>query len=80
MVERFGRIDILVVNSGIRIRETVDTYKLEDFDRMLAVNVRGAFVAIQASLLYLTPGGRIITIGSNTAVRTALFRERAFTR
>jgi 3-oxoacyl-[acyl-carrier protein] reductase len=70
-VARFGRVDILVVNSGILIRDTVDSYKLEDFDRMLAINVRGAFLAIQATLPYLTAGGRIVTIGSNTAVRTA---------
>jgi 3-oxoacyl-[acyl-carrier protein] reductase len=70
-VTRFGRIDILVVNSGILIRNTVDNYKLEDLDRMLAVNVRGVFLAIQASLSHLTAGGRIVTIGSNTAVRTA---------
>ena len=50
-VARFGRVDILVVNSGILIRNTVDSYKLEDFDRMLAINVRGAFLAIQATLL-----------------------------
>jgi 3-oxoacyl-[acyl-carrier protein] reductase len=67
----FGRLDILVVNAGIMIRGTVDTFALEDFDRMLATNVRGAFVAIQASAPHLTNGGRIITIGSNTAVRTA---------
>jgi 3-oxoacyl-[acyl-carrier protein] reductase len=70
-VARFGRVDIVVVNSGILIRNTVDSYKLEDFDRMLAINVRGAFLAIQATLPYLTAGGRIVTIGSNTAVRTA---------
>jgi 3-oxoacyl-[acyl-carrier protein] reductase len=70
-VARFGSVDILVVNSGILIRNTIDSYKLEDFDRMLAINVRGAFLAIQATLPYLTAGGRIVTIGSNTAVRTA---------
>jgi 3-oxoacyl-[acyl-carrier protein] reductase len=70
-VAHFGRLDILVVNAGILIRGTVDTFPLEDFDRMLATNVRGVFVAIQASAPHLTDGGRIITIGSNTAVRTA---------
>jgi 3-oxoacyl-[acyl-carrier protein] reductase len=70
-VARFGRLDILVVNAGIMIRGTVDTFALEDFDRMLATNVRGVFVAIQASAPHLADGGRIITIGSNTAVRTA---------
>jgi 3-oxoacyl-[acyl-carrier protein] reductase len=70
-VARFGRLDILVVNAGILIRGAVDTYDLADFDRMVATNVRGVFVAIQAAARHLTDGGRIITIGSNTAVRTA---------
>jgi 3-oxoacyl-[acyl-carrier protein] reductase len=70
-VARFGRLDIVVVNAGILIRGTVDKYDLEDFDRMLATNVRGVFVAIQASAPHIADGGRIITIGSNTAIRTA---------
>jgi 3-oxoacyl-[acyl-carrier protein] reductase len=70
-VARFGRLDVLVVNAGILIRGTVDKFALEDFDLMLAINVRGVFVAIQAAAPHLTDGGRIITIGSNTAVRTA---------
>src|SRR3984893_13639406 len=70
-VAHFGRLDILVVNAGILIRGAVDTFPLEDFDRMLATNVRGVFVAIQASAPHFTDGGRIITIGSNTAIRTA---------
>lgn len=37
---------------------------------MLAVNVRGVFLAIQASAANMRDGGRIITIGSNTAIRT----------
>ena len=37
---------------------------------MLDVNVRGVFVAIQAAAPRLTDGGRVITIGSNTAIRT----------
>ena len=40
-VAHFGRLDILVVNAGILIRGTVDTFSVEDFDRMLATNVRG---------------------------------------
>jgi 3-oxoacyl-[acyl-carrier protein] reductase len=70
-IARFGRLDILVANAGILIRGMVDTYDLADFDRMVATNVRGVFVAIQAAERHLADGGRIITIGSNTAVRTA---------
>ena len=70
-VAHFGHLDILVVNAGILIRGTVDTFDLADFDRMVATNVRGVFVAIQAACPHLGEGGRIITIGSNTAIRTA---------
>src|ERR1700692_4704510 len=45
-IARFGHLDILVVNAGILIRGTVDMYDLADFDRMVATNVRGVFVAI----------------------------------
>src|ERR1700689_1287294 len=70
-IARFGHLDILVVNAGILILGTVDMFDLADFDRMVATNVRGVFVAIQASSPHLREGGRIITIGSNTAIRTA---------
>jgi 3-oxoacyl-[acyl-carrier protein] reductase len=70
-VAHFGRLDILVVNAGLLMLGTVDSFSLEDFDRMLATNVRGVFAAIQASVPHLADGGRIVTIGSNTAVRTA---------
>jgi 3-oxoacyl-[acyl-carrier protein] reductase len=69
-VDRFGRFDIVVVNAGILRLGSVETVSLEDLDRMLDVNVRGMFLAIQAAARLLADGGRVITIGSNTAIRT----------
>lgn len=68
--DRFGRLDIIVINAGILRLGSVETVSLQDLDRMLDVNVRGVFVAIQAAAPRLTDGGRVITIGSNTAIRT----------
>ncbi len=68
-VKKFGRLDILVNNAGIAVMNTVDKYSLEDFDRMVAVNVRGVFVASQAAAALMPDGGRIITIGSCNAER-----------
>ena len=68
-VARFRRIDILVNNAGLLNLGMVDEYSLADFDRMIAVNVRGVFVAIQATVPQMMAGGRIITIGSVTAER-----------
>jgi 3-oxoacyl-[acyl-carrier protein] reductase len=69
-VDRFGRLDILVNNAGILTRGMVDDFALADFDRMLAVNVRAVFVAVQAAVPHMGQGGRIITTGSVTADRT----------
>ncbi|MGH8391249.1 MAG: SDR family NAD(P)-dependent oxidoreductase, partial [Pseudomonas sp.] len=48
-VEHFGALNILVNNAGILLMGTVDTFSLEDFDRMFAVNVRATFAAAKAS-------------------------------
>jgi 3-oxoacyl-[acyl-carrier protein] reductase len=69
-VEICGRLDIVVVNAGILLLGSVETVSLEDLNRMLNINIRGVFVAIQAAAPHLPVGGRVVTIGSNTAVRT----------
>src|SRR6266478_5361583 len=69
--ETLGPLDIFVSNAGILIRGTIDTYSLEDFDRMVAINVRAAFIGIQAAAQEMKNSGRIVLIGSNTAIRTA---------
>jgi 3-oxoacyl-[acyl-carrier protein] reductase len=66
---KFGRLDILVVNAGILQRGTIDQVELEDFDRMVAINIRGVFAALHYAAPHLADGGRIVTIGSNVAVR-----------
>src|SRR5580692_5165893 len=63
-VATFGRLDVLVNNAGTIVPMSVEETTLEDFDRVFAVNVRGVFVATQAALKHLKPGGRIIMIGS----------------
>jgi 3-oxoacyl-[acyl-carrier protein] reductase len=69
-VERLGTLDVAVVNAGEFRRALVEAFTLEDLDLMLDVNVRGVFLAIQASVARMHDGGRVVTIGSNTAVRT----------
>src|SRR5262249_22026690 len=43
-LEGLGRIDILVNNAGIQKAQAIDETSVEDWDRMLAVNLRGAFL------------------------------------
>jgi 3-oxoacyl-[acyl-carrier protein] reductase len=68
-VRVFGRLDVLVNSAGIAIVKPVEEFSLDDFDRMVAVNVRGAFVAAQEASRHMGEGGRIIIIGSVNADR-----------
>lgn len=68
-VKTFGRLDILVNNAGIAVIAPFDQFSLADFDKMVAVNIRGAFVAIQHASRHMRDGGRIIMIGSVNADR-----------
>ncbi len=68
-VDELGGIDILVNNAGVAVIGPIDDFKLEDFDRTLAINVRAVFVATQAAVRHMKTGGRIINIGSTNAER-----------
>jgi 3-oxoacyl-[acyl-carrier protein] reductase len=70
-VAQLGRFDIVVVNAGILRRGVLQAVSLQELDLMLNVNVRGVFLAIQAAAAHLPVGGRVITIGSSTAVRSS---------
>ncbi|WP_434043584.1 MULTISPECIES: 3-oxoacyl-ACP reductase family protein [Sorangium] len=63
-VKAFGRIDVLVNNAGVAAMAPLDQFSLEEFDRLMAVNVRGLFVAAQEAARHMGQGGRIINIGS----------------
>ncbi|MFT4120850.1 SDR family oxidoreductase [Bradyrhizobium sp.] len=65
-----GPLDVAVVNAGALRLNPIASFPLEDFDLLVNVNIRGVFLAIQCAIPVLRDGGRIITIGSNAAVRS----------
>lgn len=67
-VKTFGRIDILVNVAGIVLPGTIHTVTEAEFDKTMAVNVKGAFFASQAAAGYMTDqGGGTIVIVASTA-------------
>jgi NAD(P)-dependent dehydrogenase (short-subunit alcohol dehydrogenase family) len=76
---RFGRIDILVNNAGVSVLGAPTDIAFEDFQRILAVNVTGVFVATQEALRHMGSGGRIIHIGSSMVQYAAFPTASAYT-
>lgn len=79
VAERFGRIDILVNNAGISVLGAPTDIAFEDFERILAVNVTGVFVATQEALRHMGAGGRIVHIGSSMVAYAAFPTASAYT-
>jgi 3-oxoacyl-[acyl-carrier protein] reductase len=67
----FGQLDVLVNNAGTAIPKPFEETTLEEMDRVIAINVRGVFVATQAALKHMKSGARIIMIGSAVGERVA---------
>jgi len=66
VVEKFGRIDILVNNAGITRDGLILRMKDEDWDLVLSINLKGAFLCTKAALKHMTKqrAGTIINIAS----------------
>lgn len=66
-IEQFGAIDILINNAGICPSGDFQDVTLEDFDKIMQINVKAVFAASHAVIKKMPEGGRIISIGSNLA-------------
>ncbi|MFI6208394.1 SDR family oxidoreductase [Streptomyces sp. NPDC051041] len=67
--DALGGLDVLVNNAGVGVLGPLETLSDADVDRVLAVNVRGVYLACRAAAARMTDGGRIVTVGSCLARR-----------
>lgn len=70
-IHNLGRIDVLINSAGIIANGTIETTKLEDWDKMLHINLRAVFILIQKCLPHLIETkGNIVNVSSVAGTRS----------
>jgi NAD(P)-dependent dehydrogenase (short-subunit alcohol dehydrogenase family) len=73
VVERYGRLDFAHNNAGIGIHRLLHETSEEDFDRVIAVNLRGTFLGMKHQIAQMlrndAPQGSIVNTSSNAGLR-----------
>lgn len=72
MHETFGAIDILINNAGTDVTKSLEDLSVQEWDRVINVNLRGPFLMAKATYPYLAnqKAGHIVNIASTAAKRT----------
>src|SRR5258708_1651643 len=65
-VKTYGRVDVMINNAGLMPQSPLDRLKVEEWDRMIDVNIKGVLYGIAAVLPYMKEqkGGHIINVSS----------------
>lgn len=64
----FGGVDIVVNNAAVAVMKPLQDFSGEEFERVLAVNTRGAFFCCREAARRLRDGGRIVNISTGATV------------
>lgn len=83
-VEKFGGIDIMLNNAGIAVRQDILAITEEDFDRVIGINLKGAFFGLQIAATQMIAQGRggvVINMSSiNSRLANPLFSTYAISK
>lgn len=65
-VKNFGRIDVIINNAGLMPQSTLNRYRIDDWNNMIDVNIKGVLYGIAAALPYMEQqkSGHIINVSS----------------
>ena len=80
-VDRFGKLDVLVNNAGILIRKSIEETTVEDWDRIMGINVKGVFLGTKHAIpaMRSSGGGSIVNISSTAGLVGSLEGSPSYT-
>jgi NAD(P)-dependent dehydrogenase (short-subunit alcohol dehydrogenase family) len=76
-VERFGRLDIIANNAGYGIPGTVVTTEEDDWDALMAVNLKGVYLCCKYAIPAMAAGGGGVIVNTASNVATVGILDRA---
>ncbi len=65
----FGRVDVVVANGGVMRTAPIASMSPDDFDSMIAINLRGTFLAMAEAAKHLERGGRFVALSSSVVAK-----------
>lgn len=71
VMEKFGRIDVVINNAGVDVTKSIAALSVEEWDRVVGVNLRGPFLMAKASLPIMASqkSGHIVNVVSTAGLR-----------
>jgi NAD(P)-dependent dehydrogenase (short-subunit alcohol dehydrogenase family) len=75
VVAEYGQLDVAVNNAGIGVHQLLHETSDEDFDRIVAVNLRGTFLGLKAQIRQMLgqpDGGAIVNMSSNAGLMAVI--------
>lgn len=69
VIAEHQQIDAIVSNAGVHFSGSIETTSEQDFDRVMAINVKGAYYLLQAAIPAMKQqGGAIVLVGSDQSL------------
>jgi len=69
-MDTLGRVDVVVNSAGIMPMSSITSGDIDVFDKVIAINLRGAFVVLAQAARHVSEGGRIIAFSSSVLARS----------